>query len=52
MDGHLFTYSKRDNKANNKTANLAIASAMNNTINEWIMLFGGVEEDVHLFEGR
>ena len=47
MDGHLFTYSKRDNKANqanNKTARLAIASAMNNTINEWIMLFGGVEE--------
>ena len=52
MDGYVFTNSKRSNMANNKTATLAITSAMNNTINEWIMLFGGMEEDVHLFEGR
>ena len=48
MDG----YPKSNNKASNKTAALAIASAVNNTINEWIMLFGGEEEDVQLFEGR
>ena len=52
MDGYLFTSSKRSNKTNSRTTTLAIASAMNNTINEWIMLFGGMEEDVHLFEGR
>ena len=48
MDG----YSKSNNKSGNKTAALAIASAVNNTINEWIMLLGGEEEDVQLFEGR
>ena len=48
MDG----YSKSNNKSSNKTAALAIASAVNNTINECIMLFGGEEEDVQLFEGR
>ena len=48
MDG----YSKSNNKSSNKTAALAIASAVNNTINEWIMLLGGEEEDVQLFEGR
>ena len=48
MDG----YSKSNNKSSNKAAALAIASAVNNTINECIMLFGGEEEDVHLFEGR
>ena len=48
MDG----YSKSNNKTSNKAAALAIASAVNNTINECIMLFGGEEEDVKLFEGR
>ena len=52
MDGYVFTNSKRSNKASNKTATLAITSAMNNTINEWIMMLGGMEEDVLLFEGR
>ena len=52
MDGYRFTHSKSNSRANNKTAMLAITSAMNNTLNEWIMLFGEVEEDVHLFEGR
>ena len=47
---------KRGVKFTNSTAMVAIASALNNTINEWIVLFGNnaadYEEDVHLFQGR
>ena len=40
------------NKYSNKTATVAIASALNTTINEWIVLLSDNDEDVHLFEGR
>ena len=52
MEGYLYTPTKNNTKTNNKTAVVVIASAINATINEWIMLFGESEEDVHLFEGR
>ena len=52
MDRHQFTYSKNNAKGNKEMVMSAIGSALNNTINDWIMLFGDSEEDVHLFQGR
>ena len=40
------------NKYSNETATTAIASTLNTTINEWIVLLGDNDENVHLFEGR
>ena len=52
MDRHQFTYSKNNAKEKKEMVMAAIGSALNNTINDWIMLFGDSEEDVHLFQGR
>ena len=49
MDRHQFIYSKNSAKGNKEMVMSAIGSALNNTINDWIMLFGDSEEDVHLF---
>ena len=52
MDRHQFTYSKNNAKGNKEMVMAATGSALNNTINDWIMLFGDSEEDMHLFQGR
>ena len=53
MDRYQFTYSKNKTKGNKEIAITTIGSALNNTMNDWIMLFGdSSEEDVHLFQGR
>ena len=52
MEGYLYTPTKSNSKSGNKTAMFSIASTLNNTINEWIMLFGDGDEDAHLFQGR
>ena len=52
MEGYLYTPTKSKSKSGNKTAMFSIASTLNNTINEWIMLFGDGDEDAHLFQGR
>ena len=51
MDQNQYTYSK-NTKAYKEMALRAIGSALNNTINDWITLFGDSEEDVHAFQGR
>ena len=52
MKGYLYTPTKSNSKSDNKTAMFSIASTLNNTVNEWIMLFGDGDEDAHLFQGR
>ena len=51
-DIYCIPTSMTKNKYSNETATTAIASALNTTINEWIVLLGYNDEDVHLFEGR
>ena len=51
MDRNQYTLSK-NTKAYKEKALTVIGSALNNTINDWITLFGDSEEDVHAFQGR